>query len=253
MSKNKKIAIGAIIIGNEILTGKKQDGHFQHLQKTLAHRGLELSWSMILGDDAKQLTQFFRFSFSLPDIVFSFGGIGATPDDVTRQSVANALSLALAPHPEAIAEIEAQFGERAYPHRVLMANFPVGSSIIPNPINRVAGFFYQQHHFLPGFPEMAWPMVDWVLQHRYPTLRHLAPEYEETIFAIQAKESDLLTVMQQLVTTFPHVALSCLPHLNDPPFLELTLRGETMEVKKAMLTLKEAITEHDLHWQHQLE
>ena len=74
----------------------------------------------------------------------------------------------LARHPEAVAEIEARFGAEAYPHRVLMAEFPAGSSIIPNPFNRIASFSIRDHHFFPGFPQMAWPMLDWVLATRYP-------------------------------------------------------------------------------------
>jgi molybdopterin-biosynthesis enzyme MoeA-like protein len=69
--------------------------------------------------------------------------------------------------PTAKAEIQAKFGAEAYPHRVLMAEFPQGSRIIPNPYNRVAAFAIRDHHFFPGFPQMAWPMLDWVLATKY--------------------------------------------------------------------------------------
>ena len=107
--------------------------------------------------------------------MFSFGGIGATPDDHTRQAAAAALGVPLERHPEAVAEIEARFGADAYPHRVLMAEFPAGASIIPNPFNRIAAFSVRDHHFLPGFPQMAWPMLDWVLATHYPDLVREAP------------------------------------------------------------------------------
>ena len=53
--------IGAVIIGDEILSGKRQDKHFSHIQKVLAQRGLELSWTIIVGDDAEQLHRFLPF------------------------------------------------------------------------------------------------------------------------------------------------------------------------------------------------
>ena len=99
-----------------------------------------------------------------------FGGVGATPDDHTRQAAALALGVPLERHPVAVAELEAQFGAAAYPHRVLMAEFPAGASIIPNPVNRVASFSIRNHYFFPGFPQMAWPMLDWVLATRDPPL-----------------------------------------------------------------------------------
>ena len=152
--------IGALIIGDEILSGKRQDRHFAHLQEVLAARGLELSWSLIVGDDAADLERAMRFSMASDDLVFSFGGIGATPDDRTRQTAALVKGVPLVPHPQAVKEIEDKFGEAAYPNRILMGHLPEGCRLIPNPVNRVAGFSVDNHHFMPGFPEMAWPMVE---------------------------------------------------------------------------------------------
>ena len=130
-----------------------------------------LDWARYEGDDRDALTAALRETFARGDIVFGFGGVGATPDDHTRQAAAAALGVPLERHPEAVAAIEAQFGAAAYPHRVLMAEFPAGATIIPNPVNRVASFSVRDHHFFPGFPQMAWPMLDWVLATRYASAR----------------------------------------------------------------------------------
>ena len=159
--------IGVLVIGDEILSGKREDRHFAHVVATLAERGLAPAWARYEGDDRETLTRALRDTLARGDIVFSFGGVGATPDDHTRQAAAAALGVPLARHPEAVASLEAQFGEAAYPHRVLMAEFPQGATIIPNPVNRVASFSVGDHHFFPGFPQMAWPMLDWVLATRY--------------------------------------------------------------------------------------
>ena len=151
---------GSIIIGDEILSGKRQDGHFRRTIASLAKRGLELKWCRIVGDAPALITETLRQTYASGDIVFCFGGIGATPDDHTRLCAAQAAGVPLIRHADAVAEIEARFGAGAYPRRILMADLPQGSRIIPNPFNRIPGFTLGHHHFLPGFPQMAWPMMD---------------------------------------------------------------------------------------------
>ncbi|MFW5450890.1 MAG: competence/damage-inducible protein A [Methylophagaceae bacterium] len=243
--------IGALIIGDELLSGKRQDLHFNHLQATLAKRGLELSWTIIVGDEPEQLQRFLAFSLASTDLVFSFGGIGATPDDRTRQSVAKVAEVPLIPHPEATAEIEAQYGEKAYPNRILMANLPEGSRIIPNPINRVPGFSFHHHHFMPGFPEMSWPMLEWILDNNYPDLKNLAPKSEQVIYITKGRESDLLEVMQNITINFPDLRLSSLPHLGNNTHIEFSLRGEQSQVEQAMIILKTAIEQAEFTWSDQ--
>jgi molybdopterin-biosynthesis enzyme MoeA-like protein len=92
---------GAIIIGDEILSGKRQDKHFARIAELLGQRGLRLSWVEYLGDDRERLTATFKRTMAAGDVVFSCGGIGNTPDDHTRQAVAAALGVGLELHPEA--------------------------------------------------------------------------------------------------------------------------------------------------------
>ncbi len=244
--------IGAVIIGDEIMSGKRQDQHFRYLQQTLAKRGLELSWTIIVGDETQQLERALRYSFAGDDLVFSFGGIGATPDDRTRQTVAKIANVALTPHPDAVAEIEAEYGDIAYPNRILMSYLPSGSRIIPNPVNRVPGFSLYHHHFMPGFPQMAWPMIEWLLDTQYSHLKNLAPESEQIIFVKHARESDFIHVMNTIVQDFPELRLSSLPHLGDTPHIELSLRGPKLAVSEAMTLLKTTIEATGLSWSDQL-
>ena len=158
---------GAIVIGDEILSGKRQDKHFPKLIELLAARGLQLDWAQYLGDDPRLITSTLARTLATDDVVFSFGGIGATPDDHTRECAARAAGVALRLHPDAEAEIRARFGDEITPRRLMMGEFPLGSRIIPNPYNRIPGFTLGRHHFVPGFPQMAWPMVEWVLETNY--------------------------------------------------------------------------------------
>jgi molybdopterin-biosynthesis enzyme MoeA-like protein len=156
-------------------------------------------------------------------------------------------------HPEAVAEIEARFGratDEAARRRLLMADLPVGSAIIPNPFNRVPGFSLNNHHFLPGFPQMAWPMMDWVLDTLYPELRNLAPEAEEIITVADVMENPLLNLMNAFVARFPDVRFSSLPHIgtDDSRSVELGVKGTRPRVREAMEYLKQEISALGYRW-----
>jgi molybdopterin-biosynthesis enzyme MoeA-like protein len=244
------MAIGALVIGDEILSGKRQDKHLAHLIEVLGARGLKLAWARVEGDDRGRLISVLRESFGRGDIVFSFGGVGATPDDHTRQAAASALGVSLQRHPEAVAALEAQFGAAAHPNRVLMAEFPSGSRIIPNPVNRVASFSIYDHHFFPGFPNMAWPMLDWVLDEYYKDL-DAPPEAERAIVVWDAGESQLLALMNENVAKYPQLRLFSLPSFlpEGRRRLELGVRGHPGVVDAALEHLRKGVDDAGFRWE----
>lgn len=240
--------IGIYIIGDEILSGKRRDAHLARVIDTLRARGLALAWALYLGDDRERLIDAFRRSMASDAVVFSFGGIGATPDDHTRQAAAAAAGLALERHPGAVAEIEAQFGESAHPKRVLMADLPRDAGLIPNPVNRVPGFFVGEHHFFPGFPDMAWPMLDWVLAERYPDWR-TEPEVELAIRVSGAGESQLVDLMERVVREHPACKLFSLPSLKPVRTIELGVRGLRRDCEPAIAALQAGVTAAGFAWE----
>ena len=243
------MTFGAFIIGDEILSGKRQDKHLSRVIAALSKRGLSLGWAQYLGDDRTLIADTLRRTFAGSDIVFSFGGIGATPDDHTRQSAAAAAGVELHRHPDAVREIEARFGADAYPKRIAMGEFPVGSEIIPNPYNRVPGFRLHRHHFLPGFPEMAWPMMDWVLDTLYPHLHRDAREVDHAILVGEAGESQLIDLMNETVARYPDLRLFSLPHIGDGGrHIELGVRGDAAQVVAAMAELRAGVTSLGFPW-----
>ena len=176
-------------------------------------------------------------------LCFSFGGIGATPDDITRQCVAAAWEVDLYRHPDAVREIEARFGDGAYPQRIRMAELPQGSVIIPNPVNRVPGFSMEHLHCLPGFPEMAWPMLEWVLDQRYADLAG-NKEVEYALVLEDAHESELIELMETLLAKHPGIKIFSLPRFleNDRRRLELGVKGERETALVAFAELKQALS-----------
>ena len=244
---------GIYIIGDEILSGKREDKHLTQAIHILKARGLQLGWAEYLGDDPARMVASFKRSFASDDIVFSFGGIGATPDDYTRQVAADALNVPIVRHAGAVAEIEAQFGEGAYPKRVMMADFPQGAGLIPNPVNRVAGFSVglpnqkHQHYFVPGFPAMAHPMMEWVLDTHYLHLFHQTDYLEQSIIVIDGIESKLIDLMDAVIEQFD-VKVFSLPKLKPNPHVELGAKGVPDKVLQAMLALKSGVEKAGFTW-----
>ena len=239
---------GIYIIGDEILSGKRQDAHLSFVVQALKARGLQLAWANFLGDIPEQITSSLKASMARADVVFSFGGIGATPDDFTRQCAADAASLPIERHLAAVAEIEAQYGEGAYPKRVLMADFPQGATLIPNPINRVSGFAINEHYFVPGFPEMSHPMILWVLDTYYPHLFHQQDYIEASILVMEAGESKLIDLMNHILAKYPDLKLFSLPKLDKQRTTELGVKGVASLVQAAMGDIKQGVTALNFPW-----
>jgi molybdopterin-biosynthesis enzyme MoeA-like protein len=235
---------GLIVIGDEILFGRREDRHLKQIRDLLGERGLRLIRCYLLPDEADSLIHHLRLSMAESLPVFVCGGIGATPDDLTRACAAQAAGLPLVRHPQAAALIEEQFGHAAYPTRIDMANLPAGSGLIPNPYNRIPGFSVGEHYFLPGFPEMAWPMAEWVLDEIYGFPKVCALR-ERALKVRRTPESSLVPVMEALADRFPGLKLFSLPHLGDDPHIELGFRGEG-DLDRAMQTLQALLTTQEI-------
>ena len=245
------MAFGAIIIGDEILSGRRTDKHLATLIGLLGARGLKLAWARYVGDEPERLVETLRQSFAAGDVVFSFGGIGATPDDHTRQSAAAALGVALGLHAEAEAAIRNRFGGEVNAHRLQMGVFPIGSEIIPNPYNQIPGFSIRDHFFVPGFPVMAWPMVEWVLDSRFRHLHHAEDYVEEAITVWDTYEGQLIDLMETITLEYPDATLFSLPTIaqgGERRSLELGMKGAGARVAAAMALIKTEVSRRGFPW-----
>ncbi|MFZ6801525.1 competence/damage-inducible protein A [Undibacterium sp. Di24W] len=243
------MAIGLIIIGDEILSGKRIDQHLPKVIELLKERGLSLDWAEYVGDDRARITATLQRSFASGDIVFSTGGIGATPDDHTRQCAAAALDLDIVLHPEAKALIHQRILEMNltldmptaldgpdYWRRLQMGEFPQGAAIIPNPFNKIPGFAIREHYFVPGFPVMAWPMIAWVLDTYYAHLFHQQAKDEKAVVVFEVAESSLTPMMEALELKYPLIKVFSLPSVGSETVrrhIELGVKGEPAQVASA--------------------
>lgn len=251
--------VGLLIIGDEILSGKRQDSHLAKFIELLSARGMQLGWAQYLGDDRELLTARLREAFASGDLVVSCGGIGATPDDHTRQAAAAALGQDLTLHPEAkpliwqrVQQIAAEQGtEIAIDspdalRRFQMGEFPAGAGIIPNPYNQIPGFFVGTVYFVPGFPVMAHPMIEWVLDQRHADLHRAVVIREKSCIVLGALEATLAPLMERIEADFPGIKVFSLPSVDHPKWgrhIELGVKGATERLDIAYAVLKDGLSQ----------
>jgi molybdopterin-biosynthesis enzyme MoeA-like protein len=254
---------GLFIVGDEILSGKREDKHFAKVIELLGARGLRLSWARYLPDERDTITGALAHSFGSDEVVFSCGGIGSTPDDHTRQAAAAALGRPIVLHPEAEALIAQRCAEMAAKgqgsadmttvenrQRLKMGEFPQGARIIPNPFNRIPGFAVDQHWFVPGFPVMAWPMIEWVLDTHYSAFFNLAPQAERALLVFETAESLIVPLMEAVEARFPDVRAFSLPSVGDGRdgrpkrrHIELGVKGPADQVDEAFEIIAQGVRE----------
>jgi len=253
---------GLIIIGDEILSGKRADKHLPKVIELLKARGLSLAYAEYVGDDPARITSALRRAFASGDVIFSTGGIGATPDDHTRQCAAKALGVELQLHPQAKVLIERRMQDVAREqgkdydpdahdnlHRLNMGVFPHGASIIPNPYNKIPGFSCGRVHFVPGFPVMAWPMIEWVLDTAYATYFTTATWQERSVIVFGAMEATLTPLMERIERDFAGVKVFSLPSVDHPQFgrhIELGVKGAPDLVSAAYAALMTGLAAFNL-------
>jgi len=251
--------IGLIIVGDEILSGKRTDKHLPKVIELLSARGLELAWAEYVGDAPERITATLQRAFASGDIVFCTGGIGATPDDHTRQCAGKALGVELELHPEAEALIRERMRDTAREqgvpyeadrpdniHRLNMGVFPKGASIIANPYNKIPGFSVGDVHFVPGFPVMAWPMIESVLDTRYPHLFRQGAHVEKSVIVFGAMEALLTPLMEQVEREHPRVKVFSLPSVDHPQYgrhIDLGVKGPPDAVEPAYRLLLDGLAQ----------
>jgi molybdopterin-biosynthesis enzyme MoeA-like protein len=252
------MSFGLIVVGDEILSGKRQDKHLARVIELLGARGLALAWARFVGDDRARIVQVLCDAFAGGDVVFCCGGIGATPDDHTRQAAAQALGVPLELHPQAGAlivermrDVAAEQGVPFEPeradnvHRLNMGCFPIGATIIPNPYNKIPGFSVGDVHFVPGFPVMAWPMIEALLDARYRSLHGQGASRERSVVVFGSMEATLTPLMERIEAAHAGIRVFSLPCVDaghrHGRHIELGVKGPPLQVDPAFAELRHGL------------
>ena len=125
--------------------------------------------------------------------------------------------------------------------RLRMGEFPLGAQIVPNPFNRIPGFAVRNHFFVPGFPVMAWPMIEAVLDARFAHLFHRNRQAERSFLVYELAESTAAPLMEEIERDFPGIRVFSLPSMGEDGVrrhIELGVRGPASLVEAACARLE---------------
>jgi len=237
----------AVIIGSEILNDRRQDKHFEFVKNELKKYGHTLTASFLVKDDKELMQNIYTLVKNDENaVMFSFGGIGSTPDDLTRDIASTIFTCKESVrHKQFEQDIINRLGERAYPHPITMADIPEGSELIFNPVNNMSGFSLNRRlFFVPGFPEMAHPMIESVIKTYFSTSEAL---YRKTILA-PVSEGRLIDIMHNLPSDLD---FSSLPMMDNETYsVELSIADtDEQRVHQYMNLFVEYLLDNDIKYE----
>ena len=229
------MAVAAIVtIGNEIVSGDVENTNASWLARRLEGLGIDVRLIAAVPDEITQIGAFVRSQAAEVDVVVVTGGLGGTPDDVTREAVAAAFGVEQTEYKDVAEELRARF--RADPeYAARWAQLPAGSRPLANPLGGAPGFVLENVYVLPGLPaemEAMYETIDNELRSGPPigSWRH---SYRTT-------ESRIVGVLAQAVEIHPRVRVGSYPSFGaNGPYVEVVLKSndsDALEAAAAWLT-----------------
>ena len=216
--------VGIVILGDEVLKGEIREANLAYMIPLLAEWGAETALCAILPDDIHVVVRHLRRFREEVDLLVLTGGIGPTPDDITREAVAEVAGVPLIVHPEAKAALEARPYKGANPeYRMLMAQVPQGATLIPNPLSPAPGFYIDRMAIFPGVPRMLQAMFEWVRPMVSGRRR------SRVILYSMAPESSYAGIMKEAMTAFPDIGIGSYPMSEEEYRVRVVFRGDQFD------------------------
>lgn len=219
--------VGVVVLGDEVLHGEIRESNIAFLLPLLNSWGAEVALCAILPDDVSIVSRHLSAFREEAELLILTGGIGPTPDDITREAVARAAGVPLAPHPEARAILERYYGDRINENRMLMAQLPEGAELIPNPVSGAPGFYIAGMAAFPGIPRLLHEMIGWVK----PRIR--GARMSRVILYSRAPESSYAGIMRDAALAFPEVRIGSYPMLEGEYKVRVVFRSGRLDSASA--------------------
>lgn len=202
----------ALVIGNELLTGKIREANLFELARTLRSLGVELRRAVVVTDDVDVIASEVRHLSELSDIVFTSGGVGPTHDDVTLEGVAAAFGLKTHLHPEIEIMLRTLYGERVTEGHLRMALVPEGARVLSDDLSWPTVVVHNVW-VLPGVPEAFRTKLTVLREH----IRGPGTFHTHEVFT-KMDEGDLKPLLDHVVNAHPDVELGSYPKWFDPRY-----------------------------------
>lgn len=241
LASERIVTAALLVIGDEILSGRTKDRNIAAVAEHLTNIGIRLREVRVVPDDEREIAAAVTALRSRYDYLFTTGGIGPTHDDITADSIAKALGVAIDIDPRAQEVLKSHYARRGLdltPARLRMARIPEGASLISNSISGAPGFRIANVIVMAGVPDIMQAMLEAVT----PDLETGARLLSVTIPVFQP-ESEIAEILSTHQQRYPDVAMGSYPLLRDGrPAADLVLRCTNPDrLEEAAETLKKAL------------
>ena len=211
MGKTSGVTAAVVLIGDEVLSGRTQDKNLNQIALFLAPLGINVVECRTIPDDTAVIADTVNTLRAKVDYVFTTGGIGPTPDDITADSIAAAFGVGIDVRPDALDVIEHWYAKTKTPlteSRKRMARIPDGASLIVNPVTGAPGFQIENVFVMAGVPSITRGMLEDVA-HR---LTGGAVTRSRSVKADNLREGDIAVPLGEMQTRYPQVSIGSYPY-----------------------------------------
>jgi molybdenum cofactor synthesis domain-containing protein len=229
----------AIIIGNEILSGKFADANGPYLIRALRERGVELRHVAVVPDEDEAIVEAVRRLMPLVDVLFTSGGLGPTHDDVTVRAVAAALSRPIVRDARMEARVRDAYGHEVNPDALRLADAPEGARFVDAPGLWIPVLTVENLVLLPGVPELFRAQLDAVVD------RYRSEAFVLRRVFLSVHEHLIASGLTAVAGRFPDLSIGSYPVLEGEHRVLITLEGRSTErVQEALAALLGALPSH---------
>ena len=229
-----------IAVGTELLLGEILNTNAQFLSQNLSSLGIDVYFQTVVGDNEKRLKETFETALKRADVIILTGGLGPTKDDLTKETVAQAIGLSLTLHTESLEKIKSFF---ASIHREMsinnekQAHLPKGCMVLENHHGTAPGCLIEHQQkvvvMLPGPPQEMKPMF---AKYVYPYLRSKGTDiiYSRVLRIFGVGESTLEEKLNDLIENQYNPTIA--PYAKQGEVaLRITAKCESEETAKMMI------------------
>ncbi|MFH2130456.1 MAG: competence/damage-inducible protein A [bacterium] len=229
-----------IIIGDEILSGRFEDQNSPFLIKQLASQGVCVKYCITIPDDREIIARIALEYSGRVDWVFTSGGIGPTPDDITMESLALAFKVPLINHPEIEERIRNMFGNRCTPEHLNMALVPEGTLLLKTSRPHIPVLQFRNITIFPGVPEFL-RAIFLLIKDRFQGVINPVAEIN-----LAGDEGEITEYLEQTLLQFPDLKLGSYPcYLEDGVTVKIVMEHRDQEyLSNARTFLTEKVVDY---------
>ena len=232
-----------LTVGNEIVSGDVENTNASWLSRRLAMLGIQVKLLAAVRDDIEEIAAFLRAESPRVDHVFVTGGLGGTPDDITREAVAAAFGVECAEIAALADDLRRRFAVKGLgEYAARWAKLPAGAEPVTNPLGGAPGFVVANTFVLPGLPSEMKAMFDSIVDRllRGQPIGAWRRSY-------RTGEGQIVRVLEEATRRHPSVTVGSYPRfLPDGPEVEVVLKSSDGDALAEATMWVESALDHEL-------